>query len=192
MHHIFHTEGFVLGSKNYREADKYYYILTRDFGLIYASAQGIRKISSKLRFVLQDFAYIRVDLVRGRDFWRITTASKTNLLEFVINPIALGITANISKLLRRLLAGEEANEKLFMDLVSGFSVLEKAKDKKEAHNIETIIVLRILNNLGYIGEGKISDEFILSPFEGDLIFQASENRNKILREINKALKETHL
>ena len=77
MYHIHHTEGIILSSKNYGEAGKYYSLLTRDLGLINASAQGVRKISSKLRFVLQDFSYIKVDLVHGKDFWRLTSASKT-------------------------------------------------------------------------------------------------------------------
>ena len=81
MHHIYHTEGIILGSKNYGEAGKYYSIFTRDLGMIYASAQGVRKMSSKLRFILQDFSYVKVDLVQGRDFWRVTSASKTNKLE---------------------------------------------------------------------------------------------------------------
>ena len=56
MHHIYHTEGIILGSRNFGEAGKYYYIFTRDLGMITAGAQGVRKMSSKLRFVLQDFA----------------------------------------------------------------------------------------------------------------------------------------
>ena len=81
MHHIYHTEGIILGSRNYGEAGKYYSIFTRDLGMVYASAQGVRRMSSKLRFVLQDFAYLKIDLVQGKDFWRVTNASKTNLLE---------------------------------------------------------------------------------------------------------------
>ncbi len=76
MHHIYHTEGIILGSKNYGETGKYYSIFTRDLGMVYASAQGVRKISSKFRYVLQDFSYVKVDLVRGRDFWRVTSASE--------------------------------------------------------------------------------------------------------------------
>jgi len=81
MHHIYHTEGIILGNKNYGEAGKYYSVFTRDLGMIYASAQGVRKMSSKLRFILQDFSCIKMDFVRGKDFWRITSASKTNRIE---------------------------------------------------------------------------------------------------------------
>lgn len=193
MHHIYHTEGIILGSRSFGEAGKYYSIFTRDLGMVFASAQGVRKISSKLRFVLQDFAYIKVDLVKGKDIWRLTSASKTNELENLSrNPEVFRVLVNISRLLKRLLAGEEPNGELFADLLTGFAVLEKSENMEEIRSIEAIIVLRMLNNLGYIGGGEAFVGLTKSPFEKDLIFEAGKARVKILQEINKALKETHL
>lgn len=193
MHHIYHTEGIILGSRNYGEAGKCYYIFTRDLGMVYASAQGVRKMSSKLRYILQDFAYVKVDLVQGRDFWRVTSASKTNLLEQITeNPKTFEIFANIARLLKRLLAGIEPNEALFVDLLQCLFILEKTKKEEDLRNIEAITVLRIVNNLGYIGTHKVLETYVKSPFEENLIFEASKNRTTILTEINKALKETHL
>ena len=193
MHHIYHTEGLILGSKNYGEAGKYYSIFTRDLGMIHASAQGVRKISSKLRFVLTDYSYIKLDLVRGKDFWRLTSASKTNELENISkNPETFKIFANISRLLQRLLAGEDANVGLFNDLLRGFSILEKAKTAEELHNIEAVIVLRVLDNLGYIGDDEVLKNIVKSPFEEGLIFEVGKSRLKILSHINKALGETQL
>jgi len=193
MHHIYHTEGIILGSRGYGEAGKYYSIFTRDLGMIYASAQGVRKMSSKLRFILQDFSYVKIDLVKGKDFWRITSASKTNKLENISKrPETLKVFANISVLLKRLLAGEYPNESLFDDLLKGLLVLEKVETKNDLQNVETIIVLRVLNNLGYIGGNEALKNFIKSPFEEELIFKVSKSRTKILSEINKALRETHL
>ncbi len=193
MHHIHHTEGVILGSKNYGEAGKYYYIFTRDLGMIYASAQGVRKIASKLRFVLQDFAHVKIDLVQGKEFWRVTSASKTDKLEQITKkPETFEVFSNIAKLLKRLLAGIEPNEILFLDLMSGLLILEKIDSPSDLRNIEAVIVLRILNNLGYIGGDEMLKTFAKSPFEGDIVFEAAKNRTKILSEINKALKETHL
>ncbi len=193
MHHIHHTEGIILGSKNSGEAGKYYFIFTRDLGMIYASAQGVRKISSKLRFVLQDFAYLKIDLVQGKDFWRITTAEKTNILEEITKKsVNLKVFASIARLLRRLLAGVEPNRELFIDLLDGLLLLEKTETKEDLQNIEAILVLRIINNLGYIGSHDVLENFIKSPFEKDLIFKARKDRKIILVEINNALKETHL
>ncbi|MFA5937034.1 MAG: DNA repair protein RecO [Candidatus Paceibacterota bacterium] len=192
MHHIHHTEGLILGSNNYGEAGKYYAVFTRDLGMIYASAQGVRKMSSKLRFVLQNFSYVRIDLVKGKDFWRITSASKTNKLENLTRPEIFEVFINISKLLKRLLSGEETNADLFSDLLNGLSILEKSKTKDDLRNIEAIIVLRMLNNLGYIGGNEVLQDFIKSPFEEDLILKVSKSRTRILHQINNALKETHL
>src|SRR3989344_4159392 len=193
MHHIYHTEGIILGSKNFGETERYYSIFTRDLGMISASAQGIRKMSSKLRFMLQDFAYLKIDLVQGKDFWRVTNVSKTNKLEQIAKQSEhFVVFFNIARLLKRLLACVEPNPALFLDLLNGLFILEKSETKEELHNIEVIIVLRILNNFGYIGENETLQNIIKSPFEEDLIFEVSRSRTKVLSAINKALKETHL
>ena len=193
MHHIYHTEGIILGSRNFGEAGKHYFIFTRDLGMVTASAEGVRKISSKLRYVLQDFAYLKIDLVSGRNIFRVTNASKSGALEQITkNPETFKVFANVARLLKRLLAGVEPNEALFADLLNGLSILEKIEKKADLPNIEAIIVLRILNNLGYIGENYTLENLIKSPFEENLVFEISKDRTKVLRQINKALKETHL
>ncbi|HEU0085707.1 MAG TPA: DNA repair protein RecO [Candidatus Paceibacterota bacterium] len=193
MHHIYHTEGLILSSRNFGEAGKYYRIFTRDLGMINASAQGVRKMSSKLRFILQDFSYVKVDLVKGKDFWRLTSASKTNQLEKLAkDPQKFAIFANISRLLKRLLAGEEPNSDLFDDLKNGLKILETFSDSKDLKNIEALLVLRILGRLGYIGDADALLGWVQSPFGEDLVREADKKRSIILREINKALKETQL
>ncbi len=194
MHHIYHTEGIILGSNNFGEAGKYYFIFTRELGMIAASAQGVRKMQSKLRFVLQDYSYIRADLVRGKDFWRLTSASKTSELDGLVRNFALlPIVSGISRLLRRLLAGEEANPELFDAVKEGFAVLEKtAEEKQNLSNAEAVIVLRILNHLGYVGESEALSSLVRSPLSGELLIEAGEHRAKMLTEINRALRETNL
>lgn len=181
-----------MGSKNFGETSKYYFIFTRELGMVLASASGVRKLSSKLRYVLQDFSYLKIDLVKGKDFWRITSASKTNVLDSIVRPETLPVLSNMSRLLRRLLAGEGANEKLFEDFLSGLSLLENSSDEEEIKNIEVITALRILNHLGYIGAGAESQDLVISPFGVDLLHKVSLSRKNILNEINRALKETHL
>lgn len=193
MHHIYHTEGVILGSKNFGEAGKCYFIFTRDLGMVVASAQGVRKMSSKLRFILQDFAYLKIDLVAGKDIWRVTSASKSNLLEdLVSNTGRLRVFANISRLLKRLLAGEDPNPALFADFLNGLTILEKANTKEEFSNLEAVIVLRILNNLGYLSGAPVFNNFVKSPLEEEVIYGIGNNRAEILKEINRALKETQL
>lgn len=193
MHHIYHTEGIILGSRNFGEAGKVYSIFTRDLGMITASATGVRKMSSKLRFILQNFSYVKIDLVRGKDFWRLTSGTKTAELQNICKRAgALAIILNISRLLKRLLPGEDANPALFTDLIKGFSILEKLNTEEELRNIEMVVVLRILHNLGYIGKNKMLDELVESPLESSLIFEVTKKRIAILSLINQTLKETHL
>ena len=183
MHHIYHTEGLILGSRNFGEAGKYYDIFTRDLGMVRASASGVRKMSSKLRFILQDFAYVKVDLVRGKDFWRLGSGAKTGELENLLKrKEVFAVVSNISRLLKRLLPGEDVNPALFVDVIKGFSILETAASREEIQNAEIITVLRILADLGYIGADKMSD----------LISQITTKRIEILSLINQTLKETHL
>ena len=78
MHQIYQTEGIVLKSIDYSEADKYLLILTRDFGLIKTAAKGLRKVSSKLRYSLQEFSVAQISLVQGRSIWRLINASCEN------------------------------------------------------------------------------------------------------------------
>ena len=176
MHHIYHTEGIILGSKNFGEAGRYYSIFTKDLGMIYASAQGVRKMSSKLRFILHDFAYVKVDLVQGKDFWRVTSAAKTNQLEEITKrPENFKILVNITRLLKRLLVGTEKNELLFDELLHGFFILENAKLVEERQDIEVNIVLQILAKLGYIEDSN-----------------STRTRIQTISLINQALRETHL
>ncbi|MFN4181534.1 MAG: DNA repair protein RecO [Candidatus Paceibacteria bacterium] len=193
MHHIYHTEAIILGSRNVGETARGFYLFTPDLGLVYARAQGIRKMSSRLRYVLSDYAYIKVDLVRGKDIWRITSASKTNTLDGLKgNRPAMEVLVNLARLLYRLLRGEEANENLFREVLHGLLVLEHKKDKREIESIEIMLVLRVLANLGYIGESGVPDTLIHSPLADDLLEEIAVYKVDAIREINRALRETHL
>lgn len=193
MHHIYHTEALILGSKNYGDSGKVFFLFTRELGMVYASATGIRKIHSKLRYVLQDYSYVKVDLVRGKDMWRLTTASKPeNDLNFLQNYRALEVFANIARLLRRLLAGEDTNKTMFDDLLSSLFVLAGTKTKEELADVEVVMVLRMLNHLGYIGNSDDMHNLILSPFSEEVVFEISKKRAKVLHAINKAIRETQM
>ena len=118
MHHIYHTHGFILGSRNKGEANKMLTIYTREMGLVRAMVQGIRLHKSKLRFSLQDFSYATIDLVRGKDIWRVTSAKNISSFPFArTSRSSLLIIVHVSSLLERLCDGEESNEKIFDDFV---------------------------------------------------------------------------
>ncbi|MBX4206578.1 recombination protein O N-terminal domain-containing protein [Candidatus Parcubacteria bacterium] len=133
-YHIYTTKGIVLGAWPLREADRTYSILTRDLGLVRASASGVRKEESKLRGALEPFVLSSVSLVRGKEYWRITSAETLRPI-----PAEAGIGRPLA-LLEKLVQGEAAHPELF--------------DAVETHlfSDEWRLVAHILYHLGYLKE----------------------------------------
>lgn len=194
MHHIYHTNGFILSSRNKGEANKMLTVYTREMGLVRAMVQGIRLHKSKLRFALQDFSYANIDFVRGKDVWRITSAKNISSFPFArASRDSLLIIARISKLIERLCDGEESNEKIFDDFIQALYLLDDtdiSKSSREA--LELHLVLRTMNSLGYIGESDKLTEYL----DGDIDLGRTEmllkERRSIISHINKALNESQL
>ncbi len=194
MHHIYHTNAFVLSSRNIGEANKVLTIYTKEMGLIKATVQSIRLDKSKLRFSLQDYTYANIDLVRGRDIWRITSAINITSFPFARREKqSFLLIARVSKLLERLCNGEESNEKIFDDLIQVFYLLDDDNIKENSREaLELHLVLRIMNSLGYIGDSQMLTEYLSSDFDDNLTTNLLKERKSIIAHINKALNESQL
>ena len=110
-HHIYHTQGFILSSRNVGEANRVLTVFTRELGLIRAVVQGVRLGKSKLKFALQDFSFANIDFVKGREVWRITSAK--NITSFPLARVdknSLVLITRISNLLERFSGPEIPNE----------------------------------------------------------------------------------
>ncbi len=194
MHHIYHTHGFILTSRNTGEANKMLTVYTREMGLVRAMVQGIRLHKSKLRFSIQDFSYANIDFVRGRDIWRITSAKNISTFPFArADSQSLVMIARISKLLERLCDGEEANKKIFDDFIQALYILddtEVSKSSREA--LELHLVLRLMNTLGYIGESDMLTQYLGDSFDQNLTELLLKEKQSIISHINKALNESQL
>ena len=193
-HKIYHTEGFVIAGSNYGEASRYLSIFTRDFGLVRASAQSLRKVSSKLRFSLQDFSYSKIDLVRGKEIWRVTNAKNISGYEKLNKSSeSIKMLANIFRLIKRLCHGEAENPELFEYLKEIYAFLEIEKlNNEDIKNFEAVSVLKILHCLGYIGDGKDLSIFVSNNLSHSMLGQAKLVRRTLVEEINKSLRESQL
>ncbi len=194
MHHIYHTHGFILSSRNMGEANKMLTIYTREMGLVRAFAQGVRFHKSKLRFTLQDFSYVNIDLVRGRELWRVTSARHISSFPLArSNILALILMTRVSKLLERLCTGESPNENIFDDFIQALYLLDSddiSSSSREA--LELHLVLRIMNSLGYICDSDILSKYLCSSFDCDKTEMLLKERQSIIAYINKALNESQL
>ena len=194
MHHIYHTHGFIVSSRNTGEANKMLTIYTREMGLVRAAVQGVRLHKSKLRFALQDFSYVNVDLVRGKEVWRVTSAK--NISSFVLarsDKASVVIMMRVASLLDRFFGVESPNEDVFDDIIQSFHLLDNddvSPSTKEA--LEIHLVLRIMNSLGYIGDSEILSKYLSSPFSVDKTEMLLKERQSIIAHINKALVESQL
>ena len=168
-YHIYTTKGLVLSERPLREADRVYSILTRDLGLVRATALGVRKEASKLRGALEPITFVRVSLVRGKEYWRITSADSIKKIEpdpEILRPLAL---------LEKLVQGEARHPELF-DVVESEIIRFKIQDlgfKNE--DWEVGLVSKILYHLGYLKEADpVSD------------------KRELIKAINEGIEVSHL
>lgn len=196
MYNIYSTEGFILKSAAKSEADKFFAILTREFGLIMADGRGVRKLDSKLRYALQDFSLVDLSLVRGKEKWRITNAVLVKNVSANLrgSEVARAILARAASLIFRLVHGEEKNEALYEYCKNAALFFA---DKRPAglilQNTEYLLMLRILYALGYLGNAPDWSAFTASPiFETELILRMEESKRRAIATINRSLKESHL
>jgi recombinational DNA repair protein (RecF pathway) len=158
--------------------------------MIGATAAGVRLSRSKLRYYLQDNSYTLFSVVKGKEVWRITGAKEIEGAGEVVSENKK-LYVRILSLLKRLLPGEEKNEKLF-DLIHAFhtylSTTPLEKEKREL--VVYVTVLRILHNLGYVSQTtSLNSTFELN--EG-ILAEVLENKEKIVKEINNGLQESQL
>ncbi len=194
MHHIYHTKGIVLSSRNVGEANKSLSIYTRELGLVRAQVQGIRLQRSKLRYSLQDFSYAKIDLVRGKEVWRVTSATNETSFPYARSGKNTSLfIARLTSLISRLCIGEEANEKVFDIILQAFLIIDDSNfDDGTLDALELHTVLSVVYELGYVGESEILDEYLGKDFNEEKIATILKDRKSIISHINKALRESQL
>ncbi|MEO8638068.1 MAG: DNA repair protein RecO [Candidatus Taylorbacteria bacterium] len=196
MHTKYTTLGFVLEKVPHGEASSYFSIFTREFGKVFASAQAVREVKSKLRMNLEELSFVEVSLVRGKSVWKITGAKNISSLfgAFRDSSEKLEITAQCSALLLRLLHGEEKNDPLFQLLFDAFSYFKSENlTSEEMKNFEILLVLNILHELGYVGNKNEFSEFVGAPSWGSVaLSRVALIKKRALSEINRSLLESQL
>ncbi len=191
-HTIYHTEAFVMSTRNTGEADKTFNLFTKDFGVIRAKAMGIRKMESRLRYFVQDFKYIDASLVKGKTFWRLVSARPIHDLN---SRKSLQTSSRIRslQLLAKLAPEEEPHTELFDELVTAFQFTSATHPAiTDMESIEALIVLKILSALGYWGDADVLDGLAKSPFNVDTLARLTSVKKSIIKELNKSLAATQL
>ncbi len=166
-YHIYTTEGLVLSARPLREADRVYSILTRDLGLVKATALGVRKEASKLRGLIEPVTLAKVSLVKGKEYWRITSAEQIKAiaaLPEILRPLSL---------LEKMVQGEAAHPELFDTLEKGLN--EMLSLSRGEIGSEEQFVAQILYHLGYLKEADLTLD-----------------KKELVHAINEGLQASHL
>jgi len=193
-HHIYHTRGIILSSQPSGESNRFYKIFTEELGLIGGTAQSVREGKSKLRYVLQDLSLVTVDLVRGKEVWRIISAGAWDPLENIKSDReSMKIFARYTAFLERLIQGERHDKELFDEIVSVVNFLKIGAVPKELRlSFETLAIFRVMTHLGYMNPDGY--EQFLEPVEylNTLLEGFESVRIKAILKINDALDASHL
>lgn len=193
-YHIYHTEAIILGGRPSGEGDKMLYCYTRELGLISLHAKSLRESRSRLRYVLQMFSHAELDLIHGKHGWKLISARPVDSFSSLWGHSSKRfLYAQHAQLIRRLIQGEERNELLFDEILSGLHFLKDLNEEAHLRTAELIFVVRLLYRLGY-WEQKEDFQMLLKndPWTMDTLAFAEARRSPLLLGINQALRETQL
>lgn len=188
MHTIHHTKAVILKSQPSREADKLFWLFTEDFGLVRAVATGIRKPAAKLGSQLIDYTFIDADLVRGKDVWRLVSATTTldPLGGKFDTPLARPYVRSLSAI-ERFLIDEGEHPELFGHIHDIAHALAHPISPK---TFDTLAIWRTLVHLGYIPGA--DEALFVSPFVDTSLGLPESDAKRLIISVNNAIKETHL
>jgi len=128
---LYKTEGIVLKSTEFEEADKIVTIYTKNYGKISAIAKGVRKIKSKFGSSLEILTHSIFLIYKGRN---IDIVSQTEILESFFSTskevIKFAFAVNCVEMVNKLTEEREINIGLFNLLKEVLHYLRKTDDPK--------------------------------------------------------------
>jgi len=182
------VSAITLARTPHGEASASIALLTNEFGLIRARAQGIRKSGAKLASALQTLAESEAILVRGKDGWRLSGAMLSSNRFSELSPLARLRAGRVGQLLLRLIQGELRDPDLFETYRAFLSILPSLTEE-EADAAETLMALQMLRMLG-LDAGELPEGAAVFG-EGARRKVQEERRSYILR-INKGISASGL
>lgn len=171
-------------------------ILTSEIGMVSALAQGARKTRSKLKGSLQPLSFGLYSFVKGKNGWRITYAEEKERFSNVFRQKKriFFLWHRLFGLLRKLVAGEDQNEKLFALVESAFSFSKETDFSLEEERLfESIVVLRMLHILGHLPSHPSLDLFsMLKEWNTGTLHSFKESEKEAIAYINESITQSGL
>jgi hypothetical protein len=142
-----------------------------------------------MRYHIHPYSLVDVDLVSGRNIWRITGIHEKESAFDLVDTPWYRLISLISDTLVRLCVGEEQNELLWQNIILFLENLKGNEKYKDEYEI--IMMVRILHALGYWNS---DDAFLkeLNPYNEKIFSEIKEKRMEYITKINNSLHDSQL
>ena len=177
----------MINSYQRGESDRVFRMFTRDLGLVYAHARGVRELRNRNRYALAIGTCAMVTLVRGKEAWRITSVRSGGTVPTSSREVRARVRKLLS-LVTKLTARDDPDHALF-------TILEKAEraltERPSDHDtIEVLTALRLLHLMGYIDAGTLDPGVAplvqTTTMHPDMFETVTRNRTHILDRVHSA------
>jgi DNA repair protein RecO (recombination protein O) len=170
------TDGLIVRDLNVGEDDRIVTILTRELGIVQASARGARRVKSRLSTATRLFCYSDFTLFKGRETYIIDDVQPIEFFLGVDKDLERLALAQYFAQLCAFLAPQEESAELFLRLMlNALSFLQNGK--RPLPFIKAAFELRMLTMSGYMPDivacricgAYEADRMTLDPVSGTLI-----------------------
>lgn len=190
---IYTTEAIVLRIISQGEASIDAVLFTRDLGKITVRAQSARKQESKMRMHLTRFRVVTVDLVKGKNTWRLTGITGEAVAPAIAQDATLKPLYRVFRLSEFLIQGEVAHPELYGFFKSYVATPPQniappsITDETLSKGFEIFGVIKLLEHLGY-WNGQLFD---FAP-EHHVLEHCYTNRKDLVKKINESISATQI
>ncbi len=147
MFYRYRTQGIILKRDDWKEADRFFTVFTKDFGKIKVLGRGIRKISSKLKSGMEVFCFSEIAFIQGKSYKTLVDSSLID--DFQKIRANLKKTVIAYKMLRvfdDLIQGQQENGKVWNLLLAS---LKDLNDRDDYKTVYYYFLWNFLSLLGY-------------------------------------------
>lgn len=170
------TDGLVIREINVGESDRIISILTREKGVVRASARGARKMKSRIASATQQLTHSDFTFFRGRDLYIIDEAEPLHFFLGVRRDLdRLALAQYFAQLMEALAPQEDAAEIYLRLILNSLALLETGKRPPAV--VKAAFELRLLTVAGYMPDlvacrrcGAYEDDRMwFDPVHGNLV-----------------------
>lgn len=193
-YHLYTVRGLVVRLDTTGEHSRRVSIFSDELGLIRAHVQAARGSASKLKMHIQYLTLGSFTVVRGKRGYRLVNARAEQLLPYTIEHTEQQqVVARVAALLERVLVDEHPEPHIFTALESLVACLhQQTFSPDELRALETLTVLTILHNLGYIAQDAGLQTFLAPQFSYGSVQSFVPHVSTAIRSINTALRSSGL